>query len=152
MKNQKEATYQAIKSVCPSHEDFTALTISKDERDSIVAILVEGFKAGEIELKRQQDDLVKYTRGLVNNWLKKDKRFNGNVVFKHKNPGIRAGQGDPQVKALRTMLKMTEEKGGSAEDLEAIQEAINARIAEIKPKVERTVDESLIPDSLKHLL
>ena len=152
MKKQKEATYQAIKSVCPNHEDFQVLKVNADERKSIVAILVEGFKAGEIELKRQQKDLNGYCKGLLSNWLKKDKRFNGGIVHKSKNPGIRAGQGDPTVKNLRVMLKLTEEKGGSEADMQAIQEAIQARIAELKPKVEHTVDESLIPENLKHLL
>ena len=145
--NQKTATYNAIKSVI-DFEDNTVVTLTKDQKAEVKAILVEQFKNDEIELKSEQEDLGKYVNGLINNWLRKDKRLNGNVEYKAKNPGSRAGQGDAQIKNLRLLLKTDIDDEAKAE----VQQAITARLAEIKPEKKVEVDATAIPEHLKHLI
>lgn len=52
--------------------------VTKDVRKVVRQRLFNGFKAGEIKLGKTYDDskLKKYCSGLINNWLKKDNRFN----------------------------------------------------------------------------
>jgi len=145
--NQKTATYEAIKSVI-DFEDNTVVTLTKDQKAEVKAILVEQFENNEIELKSEQEDLGKYVNGLINNWLRKDKRLNGNIEYKAKNPGSRAGQGDAQIKNLRLLLKTDIDETAKAE----VQAAIEARLAEIKPEKKIEVDPTAIPEHLKHLV
>ena len=138
--NQKTATYEAIKSVL----DFTdgdQVSLTKDQKTEIKAILVNGFENGEIELNNPQEDLGKYVNGLINNWLRKDKRLNGNVEYKAKHPGSRAGQGDPQIKNLRLLKKTVTDETALAD----IDAAIKARLAEIKPVNTPKIDATAIP-------
>ena len=147
MKNQKTATYEAIQSVI-DFTDGTKVSLTKDQKAEVKAILVSGFENGEIELNSKQEDLGKYVNGLINNWLRKDKRLNGNVEYKAKNPGSRAGQGDPQIKNLR-LLKKTVTDPTAIADIDA---AIKARLAEIKPVNTPKIDATAIPEEFKHLL
>ena len=147
MMNQKTATYNAIATVI----DFTdgdVVKLSKDQKAEVKAILVEQFENGEIELKSEQDDLNKYVNGLLNNWLRKDKRLNGDVEYKAKNPGSRTGQQDPQVKNLRLLKKTVTDPEAIAD----IDQAIQARIAEIKPEKVIEVDPTAIPENLRYLI
>lgn len=52
--------------------------VTKEIRKAIRIKLFQGMKSGEIKLKRPMDDsrLKKYCSSLINNWLKKDPRFN----------------------------------------------------------------------------
>ena len=52
--------------------------VTKEVRKAIRVRLFQGIKAGEIKLSRAMDDskLKKYCSSLINNWLKKDPRFN----------------------------------------------------------------------------
>ena len=147
MKNQKTATYEAIASVI----DFTdgdVITLSKEQKAKVKDILVEGFTSGTIELKNDQDDMGKYVNGLINNWLRKDKRLNGNTEYKSANPGSRAGQGDPQVKNLRLLLKTDIDESAKQE----VQGAIAARLAELKPAKQVEIDVTAIPEEFRHLI
>ena len=147
MMNQKTATYNAIASVI-DFEDGDVVKLDKDQKAEVKAILVEQFNNKEIELKRDQDDMGKYVNGLINNWLRKDKRLNGNVEYKAKNPGSRAGQGDAQIKNLRLLLKTDIDEEAKAE----VQAAITARLAEIKPKNTPVIDATAIPEEFRHLV
>ena len=95
-------------------------------------------------------ELNKYCNGLISNWVKKDKRLNGNVKYSIKNPGSRAGQGDEQVKELRKLLKQVT----SADAKEQVQAALDARVAEVK--AERTpslvINTDALPEHLQHLV
>ena len=157
MKSQKEAVYSTVKSVIAEHgiehEDFTPLDLPKHLKDECIAILVTGFNNGEIELKSKQDNIKSYVGGLLNNWLRKDKRFNGGVVYKAKNPGSRTGQQDPMVKNLRILLSTLPE---GSEAYEACKQRMEQRIAEVKAEKAKTqvkeIDFSAIPDDIKALL
>ncbi len=149
--SQKEAVFNAVTEiigVTRTIEDTSPLNLDKDQKASVREILLEGFANDEIELKNTQDDMKKYVNGLLNNWIRKDKRFNGNVTYKAKNPGSRAGQGDTQIKNLRLLLKTDIDDNAKAEINQAIQE----RLAELKPEKVIVVDATAIPEHLQHLV
>ena len=110
-------------------------------------ILFEGFRSGSIELDREYDDsgLKAYVSGLQSNWLRKDKRLNGNVQYVAKNPGSRAGVADPQIKAMRLLLSTKTDTSERAE----IQAFIDKRLAEIKPAKSVEIDFSALPAELQ---
>ena len=157
MLSQKQAVYNAVKSVFAeagkSHEDFTKCEMSKDERAQVIAIVQTGFEQGEVELKSEQENLKSYTSGLVSNWLRKDKRLNGNVKYQPENPGSRTGQSDPTVKNLRLLLTTVPE---GSEAHEAIEQRIATRVAEIKAEKAKSkakeIDMDAIPEDIKALL
>lgn len=130
--SQKEAVFSAVTNVCGTQD--AAYMPSKDERASVNQILFEGFRSGSIEYKGDvaalsDSDLKGYVSGLQSNWLRKDKRLNGNVQYVAKNPGSRAGSTDPQIKAMRVLLSTQEDPAKRAE----IESFISARLATIKP-------------------
>jgi hypothetical protein len=144
---QKEAVYQAVTNVCGTQDEAYAPT--KEQRASVNQILVEGFKNGSIELDRTYDDqaLRAYVSGLQSNWLRKDKRLNGNVAYVAKNPGSRTGSGDTSIKAMRALLATKTDASERAE----IQSFIDKRLSEIKPAKTVTIDVDSLPEALKHL-
>ena len=127
--SQKEAVFQAMTNICGTQDG--AYTPTKEQRASVSQVLFEGFRSGSIELDREYTDtkLKEYVSGLQSNWLRKDKRLNGNVAYTPKNPGSRAGSTDPQVKAMRQLLSTKTDPSDRAE----IQSFIDKRVAEIKP-------------------
>ena len=150
--SQKEAVFNAITEVIgrvPTEEE-AALVLSANEKSSVRDILLVGFQTGTIELKSAQEDLKKYVNGLLNNWLRKDKRLNGGTTYRVQNPGSRAGQSDPMIKNLRLLKK---QDGLSEEQVAEIDEAIAARLVEIKPeKAKVEIDVDAIPEALRHLV
>lgn len=157
MKKQKDAVYQAVTSVLAesgkSHEDGQVATLNESERKQVISILANGFENGEIELKSQQESLTTYSGGLLSNWLRKDKRLNGDVTYQAKNPGSRTGQSDPMVKNLRILINTLPE---GSEARSAAEDKLEARVAEIKAerakKKGQEVDMSVIPEDIKALL
>jgi len=149
--SQKDAVFNAITEVIGetrTEETTTPLTLTKDQKASVREILIEGFENDEIEIKNGQEDIKKYVNGLLNNWMRKDKRFNGNVSYKAKNPGSRVGQGDAIVKNLRLLLKTDVNDEAKIE----INQAIQDRLAELKPEKKVDIDASVIPEHLQHLI
>jgi len=156
--NQKEGVFAAINSVLTEADktivDGEKVELTDTERASVTMIVAEGLHAGDISMsadaKAKYDTVdklkTKYVPGLVSNWLRKDLRLNGGEKYKAKNPGSRAGQGDEQLKNLK-LLKQTIT---DPEQQVKVQEAIDARIAEIKKeKAEKIeVDMSKIPAEL----
>jgi len=145
MMNQKEATYQAICNVT-GHTGDGVLVISKEQRAQVNMILFEGFRAGTIQLDREFSDaeLKGYVSGLQSNWIRKDGRLNGGVKYTAKNPGSRAGSGDPQLKAMRTLLSTLTTDADKSE----VQGYIDARIAEITVAKQEVIDFSALPADL----
>ena len=144
---QKEAVFQAIVNVCGTSDG--AYTPSKEDRANVNQILFEGFRSGSIELDREYSDseLKAYVSGLQSNWLRKDKRLNGNVAYVAKNPGSRAGSTDVSIKAMRALLASKTDGTERAE----IQAFIDKRLAEIKPAKTVTINVADLPEELKHL-
>jgi hypothetical protein len=145
--NQKEAVYAAICSVT-GHTGEGTLEISKEQRAQVNMILFEGFRANKIQLDREfsDSDLKSYVSGLQSNWIRKDKRLNGGIAYTAKNPGSRAGSGDPELKALRNLMSTL----SKPEDKAEVQGYIDARVAAINAtKVTATVDFSALPADLQ---
>lgn len=143
--NQKEAVFKAVVAVTGfSGEGVCEPT--REQRASIQAILVEGFKSGGIELRKSFSDseLKVYVSGLVSNWLRKDKRLNGNIDYEPKNPGSRAGSGDAQLKALRALMSTLTDPTDRAE----VQKHIDARVTEIEMSRMPEIDYSKLPAEL----
>ncbi len=148
MVKQKDAVFNAVSAVRGSTEFGEAVELTKEERGAVQASLIAGFQAGEIAYQGDATDtqkLTSYVSGLVSNWLRKDKRLNGNVAYIAKNPGTRTGSGDEALKAMRTLLGATTDEEARGE----IQREIDKRVLELKPR--KVVDVSKLPESLRHL-
>lgn len=143
---QKEAVFQAVKNVCGDVDG--AYTPTKEQRAQVNNILFEGFRSGTIELDREYNDadLKSYSSSLQSNWLRKDKRLNGGVIYAAKNPGSRAGSGDASLKAMRALMTTLTSESDKAE----VQAHIDARVSEIAAtKVKKVaVDFSALPADL----
>jgi ribosomal protein S2 len=156
MQNQKQAVRNAITSVSDyviGSEAIASEYLTDAQKAECREILFNGFKNGTISYTTEfaskvQDDsyLKKYVSGLLNNWLRKDTGLNNGQKYVAKNPGSRTGSGDAQLRELRKLMKTV----AGTENEHAVQQAIDARIEEIKPQVEINVD--ALPDSLKHLV
>jgi hypothetical protein len=146
---QKEAVFNAVTNVMGTQDG--AYTPTKDERAKVNAILFEGFKGGTINFDGElpiDTELKAYVSGLQSNWLRKDKRLNGNVQYVAKNPGSRTGSTDAQVKAMRILLSTKTDEAERAE----IQAFIDKRLAEIKPAKTVTINIDDIPAELRYLV
>lgn len=79
--SQKDAVYKfALEALAakPAEGQSLRSLVTKEVRKAIRVRLFQGVKSGEIKLARAMDDskLKKYCSSLINNWLKKDPRFN----------------------------------------------------------------------------
>jgi hypothetical protein len=154
---QSDAVFQAVCSVLEQGEFSVAVELTKQQRDSVVGMVTAGILNGSVdfstEAKAKHDTEAKvkvYTNGMVSNHLRKDKRLNGGKKYEAKNPGSRTGNDDEQLKALRT-LKSTLT---STEDIEAIDQAIKTRLAEIqsvKAKPTAPININALPEEFRHL-
>jgi hypothetical protein len=160
--NQRQATVTTLMSILSERgvsyelngETPISQVLTKSDKDQAVSIISQGFLSGQIDMSAEgkakyfsdEKELKKYVVGLVNNWIRKATEFNGSAKYEIKNKGSRAGSGDEQIKALKELLKQTTDAEVRAE----IQEAINDRTEEIKPKAEINVD--ALPVHLRHLV
>jgi hypothetical protein len=145
MMNQKEAVFQAVCNVTGFTGDGP-VEITSEQRKQVNHILFVGFRNGQIQLDREFDDagLKAYVSGLQSNWLRKDKRLNGNVDYVANNPGSRQGSGDSQLKALKQLLSTV----STTEEKQEIQTYIDARVAEIAKSKVVEIDFSALPADL----
>lgn len=142
--NQRDGVYSAVVKVVGEVDGAIALT--KDQKEQVYALISAGFKSGSIEFKGGCPDdakLAKYIPGLVNNWVRKDTRLNGDVKYTAKRPGSRAGSGDESLKAMKALLAMTPDEDAKR----TIQAAITQRQAELKPKA--TINTDALPPALR---
>ena len=155
MMTQKEAVFQAVTKIIGSEfkegMDCGAWFKARPEaKAELQAAVLEAFNSGACEIKSAQENMNTYVQGLISNHLRKDIRINGGEKYVAANPGSRAGQSDPQIKAMRQLAKTLEE--GSAEHTKVVN-AINEKLAAIKAekaKVEINVDD--LPEDLKSLV
>jgi hypothetical protein len=154
---QNDAVFQAVCSVLDAKSFDSAVELTKEQRDSVVNIVTQGIVGGQVdfsdEAKAKYDTEAKiksYTGGMVSNHLRKDKRLNGNTKYEIKNPGSRAGSGDPALKALKALRSTITDP----ENLAAVDEAIANRTAEVQASKQKTVviDPEALPEHLRHLL
>lgn len=78
--SQKNAVYNFVTEVVGQPKEGTKLKelVTKEVRKIVRQRLFASVKTGQVKLSKQFDDskLKKYCSGLINNWLKKDPRFN----------------------------------------------------------------------------
>lgn len=151
---QKEAVFTAVSNVLAQDgitvEEGKNINpeMTRERRAQVNSILFEGFKSGTIVIDREFSDseLKAYVSGLQSNWLRKDKRLNGGMNYIAKNPGSRAGSGDPQLKAMRALLSTLTTESDKAE----VQAHIDTRLKEIQATKVKSVsiDYSALPADL----
>jgi hypothetical protein len=161
--NQRTATCNALIAVLSARgvdyelggEKIIKDVLTKKDIETVQDVVFAGFRKGEIEMSAdskakyaEDKELKKYVSGLVNNWIRKAPEFNNDQAYVAKNPGSRAGSQDEQVKNMKALLAQTTD----ATHRKMIQDALDARIAEIKPTKSVEIDASKLPDSLKHLV
>ena len=147
--SQRDGVYMAICAVLGAdHGVVTNESLTRGQKEQIHSIVIDGLAKGKIELKGERtiEWITKYVPGLVNNWVRKDTRLNGGSKYETKNPGIRQGSGDPQIKAMKALLSATTDPDQRA----TIQAAIDARQEEIKPKA-KEIDINALPEHLRAL-
>jgi hypothetical protein len=160
MVNQRNAVVSTIISVLNErgckYEMNGPLSISEvmteSDKQKVISIICQGFKDDRIEMSTDAKvkyaadaELRKYVVGLVNNWVRKAPEFNSGNAYQAKNPGSRTGSGDPKLQALKALYNTVPEAHKPA-----VQAAINARLEELKPKIE--IDTNLLPEHLRHLV
>lgn len=149
---QKAAVFAAITSVLAEagHQYEEGMDVgpimTRELRAQVNQILFEGFRAGSIELDKEFDDteLKSYVSGLQSNWIRKDKRLNGNVTYVAKNPGSRAGSGDPTLKAMRNLLTTLTDANDKAE----VQACIDEHVSKIQASKVKVIDYTKLPANL----
>jgi hypothetical protein len=146
--NQKEAVYAAFIAVGIVINEGEAINPTKEQRAQVNAILFEGFRSNKIKLEREFTDkeLKSYVSGLQSNWIRKDKRLNGNVEYVAANPGSRAGSGDATLKAMRALLTTLT----TAEDKAEVQGCIDAHLATLATAKVKTIDFTKLPEALRN--
>jgi len=163
MKTQREAVYTAtVNALAESDVHFEdGMNIESVMTDAIRGqvhtIVCEGFSARTVEFKDTPENAEKlanpaklssYVSGLISNWYRKDKRFNGNTTYTPKNPGSRAGQGDPQLKALRALSKQFQGVDQAKFDLITAQIEERVKVIQSEKAKQTIVDYSAIPADL----
>ncbi len=144
MMNQRDAVFAAVCSVLGGVPQGQ-VELKGEQKKAVHEAVVVGFLTGQIELKgdRSPEWIAKYVPGLVNNWVRKDKRLNGNTEYVAKNPGSRSGAGDEMLKNLRALLAVNPDPKARKE----IQSAIDKRMEELKPKL--SIDINNLPEHLR---
>lgn len=146
--NQKEAVFHFITNI--KEIGSGPVILSDSERKEVIHSLVEGFQDCNISYKGTlptEPELRKYVSGMLSNWLRKDTRLNGGVKYEAKNPGSRAGSSDPQVKAMRALLKTLDSNDPRRATVEA---TLNSHIeANRATKQKVTVNFEDLPESLR---
>ena len=109
--------------------------ISRSETSEVVELvtdsIMEGLTEFSPEARVKYDDRKKvrsYVVGMVNNWFRKGKELNGGTTYIPKNPGSRAGTGDPELKELKLLKKALVERNAKPEALAKVDAAIAARL------------------------
>lgn len=158
--NQRKATVSTIISVLSARgvnyelngSSPVSEVLTDADKKTVRDTLFSMFRKGEVEMaeeskeKYKDDDALKvYIGGLVNNWIRKAKEFNGGLAYVPQNPGSRAGSGDDQIKEMKKLLKVTTDAAARA----SIQAEIDKRVEEIKPSPETNIDFDKLPESLK---
>jgi hypothetical protein len=159
MISQKDAVTQVVMSVVPNYELGGEVVLSdiitSEQKNTMKEKLVAGFRSGQVQMSAEASDkyafdseLKKYVSGLLDNWIRKNPQFNNGQSYTTKNPGSRSGSGDAQIKALKALLKTVTD----AETKTQVQQAIDARLAEIKPEAKVEINVDALPEHLRHLV
>ena len=157
---QVDAVINAVKEVKPDFEfgvDIGLKVISGELRKQVCAIVTAGLADGTIDYGKDRSDssaVKKYANNVVNNWLRKNKKLNGNSNYEIKNPGSRATGGDKELKALKAARKLHGDDPETAAEIDRHIERRRAEIAAEKAKDEALTEEQLdaLPAELRAAL
>lgn len=154
--SQSQAVVSIVKSVVGESYDISVPTrLTIDQKSRCLDMLIAGFGQEGISMsadaKAKYSDAKKlktYCASLLTNWLNKSPELNGNTKYEAKNPGSRSGSTElKQALALKAHLEANDQELPS--ELIAFIEAEQAKIT--KPKAEKTLDLSALPEELRHL-
>ena len=152
--NQKEAVFQVVKSLKPENvETDRAVMLSKQEKHFAAEKLFEGFKKGKVEYNQEMpsdDKLLMYVSGLVSNWLRKDKRLNGQTNYSPKRTIQRSAVDSEQLKAIRALTQST--SGSGNEEIQVFVIKRTPSPFESKPRTSEAQEKVTLPDEIKQLL
>lgn len=156
--SQKESVFQAIVELTGTDSFSEKVKLSSNEKNQVAEIVTTSIMDGLTEFseaaqaKYSTAILIKnkYVKGMVDNWLTKDTRLNGGTPYKTKNPGIRHGSTNPEIKELQKLKTTLTNADHIAQVDAAIEAKKNALQAEKIKKIEINTD--LIPDELKDLI
>lgn len=147
---QGEAVFQAVNEVFDVRPVPPTSSWTEDQKQKVYGYVLAMFKAGTTTHKGSPTDaeLVKYIPGLVNNWVRKDKRLNGGSTYQPKRPGSRTGSGDATLTALKQLQAVSVDPTVKAE----IELEIEKRMAELKAAKAPAIDITKLPEHLRHLV
>jgi len=147
---QSQAVFAAICAVLSSDSFETAVTLTSEQRKQVNIILIQGLMSGDIDLSNRESRdeawVAKYVPGLVNNHMRKDIRLNGGVKYTAKNPGIRSGSGDAQLKEIRALKSTLSVTHPNYQD---VVNAETTRLQELAAAKAPTIDVSKLPSALQ---
>jgi len=160
MRSQKNAVCELLLLALSNHGveyELNGVTpikeyLTPDIKKWVRSEVTQGFYEGTIQMTPEaqtkyfgnEKEMSKYVSGLVNNWIKRCKEFNGGV--KYVPTTTRGGQSDDKVRAMRDLKKLHTDP----EVLKEIDKAIEIRLAEIKPTIE--INAELLPANLRYLV
>lgn len=157
MKKQSDAVRDICQQYCQEKEyEFgngvdLKETFTNEDLYNVTTIIANGFDAGEIDMSAKArakydtiDKLKVYSRGLLNDRLRKHKELNGGDPYKAKKPGSMKGKRDPELKALQALLAQ------QPDHAEEIEKHIARRQAELDAEKAKKVeiDISALPADL----
>lgn len=150
MLNQKDACYKVITSMVEVVD--SKATMTREQISEAAEKLTAMTIAGEVEVKSQQDDLPKYWRGTVRNWLRRDTRLNGGVKDEPKFK--RGPKESKEIKATKAFIaKLEQDPEQNAERLERANSVLEKLLAEAaKEKAKKAYDVNDLPEELQALI
>ena len=149
--SQKDAVYKAV-CLVKNNKIEGRVRLTEHEKMTVTMLMIDFFREGNVRFSNRYSNqekmtntnrLMRYTVGLVTNWVAKDKRLNGGEEHV---PTPRSA--DPQLKNLYLLKKAS---ANDPDKLAKIEKFIAKRKAEIAAEKVKTVeiDMSAIPDELK---
>lgn len=155
MMSQKDGTFNVVKTVL---NDFKReinpteqVVLSSEERAGCIQRLCSMLENKTIFTSKNYNESGRktYAGGLLSNWLKKDRRLNGDIEFQLKNPGSRANNTTPEIIELKKLHKHV--KG--TEDESKVKSMLDDKVTEHRQSRQmQAIDITLIPAELQDLV
>lgn len=146
MKSQKQSVLDAIITVKGSLTKELNKSEFSQVSEIVASELMDGTATFSDEARTKYDTpdkVLSYTRGMVNNWLRKSPELNNGAKYE---PSYRKGpQGDAELKELKKLA-------AQFPDNEEVKQAIAEKEAKLAEKKKPEIDVSLIPEHLRHLV
>jgi len=134
--------------------------LTDTDKANIRGLIIGLFQNGDMTFKDQpttdkylndESELKKYVSGLVNNWIRKAKEFNGGNQYVAKNPGSRQHVGD---ETLRELKKLSAQCASDPEAMKTIADEIVKRKAELELKKAKSIEinPDVLPEHLRKFI